>query len=424
LVELLILFLVTTVAVIGYLLLQSRKELGRYQLIFDDLPYPILRVDLGCFEALVCNRAFSRLLGYANNAECIALFAHNPHLPQQNFYQIYRLCQESEKEGANIEIEIRNRNGEVVNHATTVRLDPADQYMDIVLDQHKRGFADESFSRELLHRQNLLPYLKLDRKLNITSCNLAAAELFQLSQLDTTTHFAEILPPDNRERLLRIYNKRLSRHGRLVLRHGVRTGENSTKHGQWVVFQDPATYQYHAFFRLESASQVLNSPLYDLLDNNIGVWEMNWPAGLIYHNEGWLQFLGYANIDSTHQLPFWFSLISPADRDRVKKTIQDAAADTPFTMQYRLATAQGVELTIESRGFVAERDGEGTPILIRGIHMDLTNEKSKILDKKIHHELMNKLASILGYSELIQLAADVPEPVRDFAAEMMTSCER
>ena len=431
--ELFILSLVAAVAVTAYLLLKSRKELGSYKLIFDDLPQPILRVDLGRFEPIACNRAFSHLLGYASNDECIAQFTHNPHLPQQNFYQIYRLCQASsrqrphagEREGIDIEIEIHNLRGEVVDHATAVRLDPADQYMDIVLDRYKRGFADESFSRELLYRQNLLPYLKLDIKLNITSCNLAAQELFQLDQLaDTSTPFAKILPAKNSERLLRIYRKRLTRHGRLILKHEVRTGENSTKHGQWVIFRDPDTYHYHAFFKVESASQVLDSPLYDLLDNNIGVWEIDRPKGLIFHNEGWLRHLGYETTSNINQLPTWFSLISPVDRDRVQKTIEDATADGPFTIQYGLASKQGVELLIETRGFVVERDDEGKPILVRGIHMDLTNEKDRILGKKVHHELMGKLASVMGYSELIRSSTEVPARIKDFAAEVMTGGEQ
>ena len=278
---------------------------------------------------------------------------------------------------------------------------------------------------EALDQQNLLPYLKLDKRLNITACNLAAQDLFQRDHLALTTiPFAEILPVESRERIVRIYRKRLGRHGRLVLRHQVSIGENSVKQGQWLIIQDPSNHHYHAFFRVDSSSHIHDSPVYDLLDSKLGVWEMNWPAALIFHNAGWLEHLGYKDSSSINKLPTWFSLVSSADRDRVKKSIQDATADTPFKIQYGFTTEQGTELQIETRGFVTERDSEGKPVIIMGIHSELTKDEDRFPGKAIRHELMNKLASVLGYSELIRSYEKIPGQIKDFAEEVMISAEQ
>ena len=323
-----VLLLALTVAGAGYLLFRSRKELHHYRQIFDELPNPLLRVDLQRFEPRACNRAFSQLLGYASNEDCISQFPHQSHLPQHNLHQIYRLYQQSGGKTATLgKIEIRNRHDEVINCTITVRVSADEQAMYLVLDQHRYGLADEPLRRELLHET-------------------------------------------------------------------------------------------------QSTNELTGSPLYELLDSNIGVWEINWPAGLIYHSEGWIEHLGYGVVAGINQLPIWFSLVSSADRDRVKSTIEGAVGNSPFSLRYRFASQQEIELAIETRGIVVERDSLGKPIILRGIHIDLSNQKDKYLEKKLNHLLMNNLTTILGFSEMIESAEEVPGHIREFATRIYTSGEK
>ncbi len=135
--QLSIVLLLFVTIVLLYLWLQSRQEVVRYQRVYNGLPNPVLRINLINFSPVICNRAFSRALGYASNTECISCFQNNPHLPQQNIYQIYRLWQQQDcREGESVELDVilRDRQGKMVSETVLVRVDPGADYMDLMLD--------------------------------------------------------------------------------------------------------------------------------------------------------------------------------------------------------------------------------------------------------------------------------------------------
>ena len=179
------LVLVVLLATLSYLWLRGRKELGHLRQLFDQLPDPVLRVELVSFKPLICNRAFSSLLGYADNLECVSQFTRYPHLPQQNFYQIYRLSQEA---GANLAAEtgtnilFQDRQGNRVDYQQlVVQLDTRNRYMDIVLEQ----------SGSYLTTQEPDSDLGITQKRDETPC-----EEIQLQQNDVTNSFLDSLASD------------------------------------------------------------------------------------------------------------------------------------------------------------------------------------------------------------------------------------
>jgi len=89
-VEIVIIFLVAPLAAVMIFSIKTLKRLSGYQDIVENLPDPVMRVAMDSFEPILCNYAFSDLLGYSNPEECIQEFNQHPHLPQQNFYQIWR----------------------------------------------------------------------------------------------------------------------------------------------------------------------------------------------------------------------------------------------------------------------------------------------------------------------------------------------
>jgi CheY-like chemotaxis protein len=121
--------LLSGVIVLLNLWFRSRKAIDDYRNILDHQSEPILRIDIDRLEPRFCNRAFSKLMGYKGNAECISLFNQGPHLPQQNFYQIYRLC----TEGRMPNIIMQDCNGKGIHHTVSVDIDQENQSMDIVL---------------------------------------------------------------------------------------------------------------------------------------------------------------------------------------------------------------------------------------------------------------------------------------------------
>jgi len=412
---------------VGFLWLRARQELGHLKQLFDDLPNPILRIDLVSFEPLICNRAFSRLLGYADNLECVALFTAHPHLPQQNFYQIYRLSQDSTLNGnggLRTDIVLRDRQGNMVNQHLAVLLDKNNRYMDIVLDHSgsDRPEREDATGGDILLQQNLLAYLKLDQNLNIVSFNQASKELFALQAGDDLT-LEDVFPSGYSERLVSIYRRRLTRRGNLILRQNIRIGAINKK-GQWNISKDPAEEYYHAFFCLDATNSFLETPVSNLLDVGHGVWELDHRTGLLVHNESWLDYLGYRATENIDKLSFWFSVISPDDRKFDIESIQAATMSCPFKIQYKMASGRGVELDIETRGFVVERDADGNAVLSRGIHIDVTRSRVNGLEKETHHQLMNQLASILGYADMIRTNDHIPIEVKGFAQEVLTNGEK
>lgn len=431
--EVITLMLVALLAGAGFLWRRASWELGHLRALFDEFPNPILRVDLVSFEPLICNRTFSRLVGYADNQQCVAKFNHHPHLPQQNFYQIYRLAQDpvgNVGAGVRTNIVLRDRQGNIVNQHLVVILDDKNRYMDLVLDHPGSDHANRhtkdqesavAAGEDVLLQQNLLVYLKLDQKLNIVSCNQVAKTLFKIRP--GTATFADLLPAENANRLISIYRRRLTRHGRLLLKHQTRIGADD-KPGNWSIYKDPVEDYYHAFFSVDATNTFLDTPVSDLLDKGHGVWQLDHRTGLLQQSENWTKHLGYDASTNTDKFSFWISTITPADRERVTKTIQCAKQDEPFSVQYKLASGTGIELEIETRGFVVELDASGNPAVTRGIHIDVTGAKAKGLDRNSHHELMNQLASILGYADMIQANTQIPVEVKGFAREVLNNGEK
>ena len=64
-------------------LIRILKRLSSYRDIVENLPDPVMRVAIDSFEPVLCNYAFSDLLGYENPRECIREFHNHPHLPQE-----------------------------------------------------------------------------------------------------------------------------------------------------------------------------------------------------------------------------------------------------------------------------------------------------------------------------------------------------
>lgn len=117
--------------------------------------------------------------------------------------------------------------------------------------------------------------------------------------------------------------------------------------------------------------RIFDSPLLDcieLWDGQVGVWSIDIGKGTLLHNDRWLSALGYGSVADRHRLQFWTRVIAPAERDRLVNFFRDAGGDE-LQIRYRVATAGGVEIELESRGLVTERDTDGQILKAHGIHI-------------------------------------------------------
>ncbi|MFP6808677.1 MAG: response regulator [Pseudomonadales bacterium] len=429
--QLLMLVLAASAVLAWVLWYRGRKELRHFKQLFDDLPNPILRISLSSFAPVVCNRAFSRLLGYKNNASCIAKFSQHPHLSQQNFYQIYRLSQDSKADASgNIrtDIVLRDRAGNMVHQRLTVQLERTNRFVDIVLDAPRSGLGlegskDEREKNEPLVQQNLLAYLKLDLRLNIVAYNTLAKEMFSLTNNKRRlANFESVLPDSESRQLIDIYRRRLTKHGQLTLKIDP---DDSEGMGQWILSKDAANDYYHAFFKeldVGRASSGLAHSLQALLGDSLGsvklgFWEYDHRQGLISHNKAWLNRLGFETDDpGSEPISFWLSNVAPTNREDVSDRFTQGADE--FTLHYKMVSSQGVQLDIESRGIVTQRGADGAALFSEGVHIELTRNEQSTLDRKTVHHLMNLLASVSGYADLIEGSGDLPDGIRKYVAQI------
>ena len=365
------------------------RQMVRYRDVFQDLPDPVLRISVDSFEPVVCNRSFSNLLGYDTPRECCRLFNHNPHLPEQSLHQVWR---EADASGAeSTQVQLNDRWGVTVARVLEVHTDNSSRFMDLIvvaLDA-PRSLTD------LLLEQNVVSYFEIDSELAILNANRHAVNQFALDPDHLCALNEAAFPLDLSDRLTRAYRSRLQRDGRLKLRHRTALAENDRAMGQWwLSAADPGNY--HVLFKEDVSTELpIDSPLYDLQEQSIGFWEADLQMGLISHNSSWFTSLQYPQVLSVNPLSFWISLLAPDDRQTVTQLLD--RPDSSFSFSYHMATGSGVQIRMETRGFVKERDAEGQPRIVQGIHIDRTSDTPGTSAATDEEDSLSMVAGNLGY---------------------------
>jgi diguanylate cyclase (GGDEF)-like protein/PAS domain S-box-containing protein len=109
---------------------------------------------------------------------------------------------------------------------------------------------------------------------------------------------------------------------------------------------------------------------------NDGLWDWKLATSEVYFSTRWNQMLGYPERDRRSDPEEWFSLIHPADRDRVKAEIaaHREGATPEFSSEYRMRHKNSGYIWVLSRG-IAVRNSEGTAIRMAGSQTDITEGK-------------------------------------------------
>ncbi len=432
--ELVLLGLLVLIISVGVFWYRTFRELNYLKALFNELPNPILRVSLNSFAPLICNRKFSELLGYSSNAECIAQFNQHPHLPQQNFYQIYRLTQDSVAKGElefQTDIVLRNCKGVMVNQHLYVQLDARNHFMDIRLEsiaEHQKFSFNNmpSEGKGPLLQQDLIAYFELDSDLNILAANSLARHHFSLlASHEQTISLGDLFSSDNSQRMMAIHKRRLAKQGRLDIGQDA-IADHKSPSGQWHLYTDKSNREhYHAFFSPDPPDDKSEfTRIADLLPAEIGLWELDHLNGKVVQNSHWVAALGYAEPHyAIDELSFWASILSTTYCESVMAEFSKTEFEDSFVTQYKIATGNGVEIDIETRGYVVSRDGDGNPLVSRGIHTNLSQTQSGDLDRNSHHQLMNRLASVIGYADLIVQTDGLPDDIQKFSREIFTNSQ-
>jgi two-component system cell cycle sensor histidine kinase/response regulator CckA len=109
-----------------------------------------------------------------------------------------------------------------------------------------------------------------------------------------------------------------------------------------------------------------------------GFWEWDFTTGLVTFDDVALRMLGYDADDVTPQPgEWWISQIHVEDRPSIEEAFAAfVGGERPtYTVEFRLATRGGAYVWVSSTARIVRRDDHGKPLLVVGIHRDITQAK-------------------------------------------------
>ncbi|MTJ80409.1 MAG: PAS domain S-box protein, partial [Telmatospirillum sp.] len=108
-------------------------------------------------------------------------------------------------------------------------------------------------------------------------------------------------------------------------------------------------------------------------------WDRDLTTGIITHNRRWGEFLGLDDSRTDHPAELFAERIHPDDRARVAATVEEACrGDGHYTVEYRLADAEGAYRWVSDHGRVVARDNNQQalrPLRLVGAFADITGRR-------------------------------------------------
>ncbi|MGZ8225471.1 MAG: PAS domain-containing protein [Methylococcaceae bacterium] len=109
----------------------------------------------------------------------------------------------------------------------------------------------------------------------------------------------------------------------------------------------------------------------------LGFWDWNIVTGKVERNAVSAKILGYNFEEMPYTIQQWTCFIHPADKEKVWQSINDIlnGCSLESKIEYRMLHKDGGIRWIFDQGKVMERDANGKPIRMSGIHCDITDRK-------------------------------------------------
>lgn len=106
---------------------------------------------------------------------------------------------------------------------------------------------------------------------------------------------------------------------------------------------------------------------------NDTIWDWNLADNTMWRSQNFTSMFGYENIPDNQNISFYFDIIHPDDRQRVKESVYDAInqGSEQWTSQYRLKKADGSFATILDRGSILLDENE-VPYRMVGSILDIS----------------------------------------------------
>jgi diguanylate cyclase (GGDEF)-like protein/PAS domain S-box-containing protein len=118
---------------------------------------------------------------------------------------------------------------------------------------------------------------------------------------------------------------------------------------------------------------------------DVGIWDWDIATDVRVVDQRWARMIGYRHEDlSPLTADRWRPLVHPQDLPGLQQAIAACAdaRDAIFVHEFRLRHADGRWVWILAHGKIMERDAQGTPLRMAGIHLDVSERKTVELSLK------------------------------------------
>ncbi len=136
----------------------------------------------------------------------------------------------------------------------------------------------------------------------------------------------------------------------------------------------------------------------------IGTWEWSHDTNAVRIGGRWAEMLGYTSDELGAMMHDQFqALLHPDDAVRLAATRQSELSQgaSPFESRFRMRHKDGGWLNILSRGRVVQRAADGSPVLVTGVHIDLSRQT------ELEHQLSEERAVMMQVLETSVMAVVV-----------------
>jgi PAS domain S-box-containing protein len=127
---------------------------------------------------------------------------------------------------------------------------------------------------------------------------------------------------------------------------------------------------------------------------NLAWWEMDVKTGKVIFNENKVKMLGYDMNDFKNaDYKSFTKLLHPDDHDRVMQAMKDhlEGKKETYDVEYRIKAKNGNYKWYYDKGSIVERDQNGSPLIVKGIVIDVSNIKQSEILEKLSNKILDRL---------------------------------